>query len=396
MAAVVRRNIGRLHSRRATYAATAVAIAIAACTAIAGCASSSSSANGTGGSAAGPSPASTSLAGLKPLSLTVGLATPSAQNGDLFWAVGTGLFAKLGLNVTLDTSAGGNTASELATGQLVIGNSGVPQMFTPLASGRQMQLVFADTSGDGAAAITVSAKSPYKTIMDLSGKSVGTIGVNGASYGAASAYSQYIVAHGGKRLNLVVGASASADAASLVSGSIQAIVGSPSFAAGIAAGQFRQMLATNAPQAIAITGGRETASGYIGLSSSLASNSEAITRFVAGLRIAREEVGNASSSQVAAEFQKSAPFAPSVISLPDLTQQINQVRGFWAQNDLQISQAQWSVSLAAFSKWGLMSDTNAPLNLKSATFSYANVVNMAYWNAATPLVKAYDAKYGSH
>ncbi len=387
MAAVVLRNIRGPRPRRATYAVIAAAAAVS--TAMAGCESSANS-------AAAPAAAATSLASLKPLSLTVGLATPSAQNGDLFWAVGTGIFNKLGLKVTLDSSAGGNTASELATGQLVIGNSGVPQMFAPIASGRKMQLVFADTSGDGAAAITVSAKSSYKTIMDLSGKSVGTIGVNGASYGAASSYSHYIVAHGGKPLKLVVGANSAADAASLVSGSIDAIVGSPSFASGIAAGQFRQMLATDAPQAISITGGRETASGYIGLSSSLASNSDAVTRFVAGLRVAREEVGNASNSQVAAEFQKSAPFAPSVISRSDMTEQIDQVRGFWAQNDLQISKAQWSTSLAAFSKWGLVSDTNAPLNVKSMMFSYGNVVNMSYWNAATPLVKAYNAKYNGH
>jgi ABC-type nitrate/sulfonate/bicarbonate transport system substrate-binding protein len=388
MVTVVRPNIRG--SRRSRRGATAVIVAaIAVSVALAGCESSASSSGA-------PSAAPTSLKNLKPLSLTVGLATPSAQNGDLFWAVGTGIFQKLGLTLSLDSSAGGNTASELATGQLVIGNSGVPQMFAPIASGRKMQLVFADTSGDGAAAITVLAKSPYKTIMDLSGKTVGTIGVNGASYGAASSYSHYIVAHGGQPLKLVVGANAAADAASLEAGSIQAIVGSPSFASGIASGQFRQMLATNAPLAISITGGRETASGYIGLSSSLASNSAAIVRFVAGLRIARLEVGRAPSAQVAAEFQKSSPFAPSVISRAAMTQQIEQVRGFWAENDLQISKAQWQTSLTAFSKWGLVSDTNAPLDLTSSTFSYSNVVNMSYWNAATPLVQAYQAKYGNH
>jgi len=352
------------------------AVAAAAALALAACSSSHT--------------ASGSAAPDQPVSLQLAVASPAPSYGDLFWAIQQGIFTKLGLNLTLNTGLGGNAVSEVASGQIVAAVNGTTQSLGVMLAGRSIQFIAADTNGVAASAVTVLQSSDYKDLMDLSGQTVGVIGVNGSAWGCANSDSDYIVAHGGKALKIVVGANAAAEAAALQSGSTQAIIGNPAYSSQIKAGQFRELMSIGDPLQVKITGGHNViATSYYGSPATLKKNKTAITRLIAGLRIARAQIETAGDKKVADVLAGNSNFAPTVISSADLLAQVTAARPFWAGQDVQITKAQWTDSIAAFKKWNLLDNSNKPVDLTSPTISYAKAVNMAYWNDATALVKGY-------
>lgn len=327
-----------------------------------------------------------------PLSLTVGVPSPSTGNSDFFWALEKGIWTQLGLNVTV-VSQGSSETTNLAAGRLPVGNWGTTGLFPIIQSGRTVQDVFNTGSGDAADAITVKKGAAYTTVQSLSGQTVGVIGSAGQGFGAASSYSHYIVTHGGKALNIVVEPNEAAITAALESGQIQAAIANPAFGAGISAGLLTQMLAANSKTAEQITGTGVAAAAYFGLSTAMKSDSAAITRFIAGMRIANDQIDKASNAEIAGVLAKNSNFAPSVESHAALVQQVAEARPFFAANDGYISSATWKTSLKAFANWGL-SQSGANVDLNAAANSYGQAVNMSYWNAATPLVKKFGTNGG--
>jgi ABC-type nitrate/sulfonate/bicarbonate transport system substrate-binding protein len=325
----------------------------------------------------------------------VGIPNPGAQNDDYYVALEGKIFQRLGLNVNTVTE-GATETTALSTGTMVVGNFGTTGMFSAVASGRHMQVVYSENTGASTGAIFVKADSPYKTIMSLSGQKAGSIGTNGQGYGAVASYSHYIATHGGKPLDIVVEANPTGLLAGLESGQIAAAMNNvtSAFAAAVTAGKLRQITNPTDPQVEQILGGKNVAAAsFFGLSSALSSNSTAVTRFVAGLRIARMETEKATIPQIAAAMATNASFAPSVVSSKDLQTALTTQRPFDGIADGYISPSLWTNSLKAFSNWGLNLNGTA-LDLTQPGFSYGSAINMSYWNAATPLVNSYVKQYG--
>jgi ABC-type nitrate/sulfonate/bicarbonate transport system substrate-binding protein len=322
-----------------------------------------------------------------------GQPNPSAGNSDYYWALERGIFTRLGLDVSTVTQGAVETTN-LSTGQMVVGLFGTTGMFSAVDSGRHMNIVFDENTGASTGAIFVKASSPYKTIMSLSGQKIASIGTNGAGYGAAASYSRYIVAHGGKPLTIVVEASGPALLAALQSGQVAAATNQEVFGAQVSKGLLRHVIGASNPLAERIVGQDIAAASYFGLASTLAANKTAITRFVAGLRIANLQIDKASNGQIASVLAKNPSFAPSVISTADLEAEIAAQRPFFARDDGRITSGLWSKSLTAFKNWGL-SLNGSSINLTDSKSSYGNTVDISYWNAAAPLVSSYIKKYGA-
>jgi ABC-type nitrate/sulfonate/bicarbonate transport system substrate-binding protein len=357
---------------------------------LAGLAAAAVLAAGCGASAAHPA---SSAAHPGPLALTVGQPNPSAGNSDYYWALERGIFTRLGLNVSTVTQGAVETTN-LATGQMVVGLFGTTGMFSAVDSGRHMSVVFDENTGASTGAIFVKASSHYKKIMDLSGQKIASIGTNGAGYGAAASYSHYIVAHGGKPLTIVVEANGPALLAALQSGQVAAATDQEVFGAEVSKGILRHIIGSADPLAEQIVGQDIAAASYFGLASTLGQNRAAITRFVAGLRIANTQIDKAGNSEIASVLAKNSSFSPTTISTADLEAEIAAQRPFFAKDDGRITSDLWSKSLASFKNWGL-SLNGASMDLTDSKFSYNAAVDMSYWNAATPLVTQYMTKYGA-
>jgi ABC-type nitrate/sulfonate/bicarbonate transport system substrate-binding protein len=357
--------------------AAGITIALAA----AACGSSSSGTSSSGGSAA--------KAG--PINLTVGIPNPGAQNDDYYLALEGNIFTRLGT-----VTEGATETTALSTGTMVVGNFGTTGMFSAVASGRKMQVVYAEGTGASTGAIYVKASSPYKTIMSLAGQKAGSIGTNGQGYGAVASYSHYIASHGGKPLQIIVEANPDGLLAALESGQIAAAMDNvtSAFSSAVTAGKLRQITSPTDPLVEQILGGKNVAAAsFFGLSSALSSNRTALTRFVAGLRIARMETDKGTTAQIAAVMARNPSFASSVVTAKDLQTALAAQRPFDGVSDGFVSSALWGNSLKAFSNWGLNLNGTA-LDLTQPGFSYGSAINMTYWNAATPLVNSYVKKYG--
>jgi hypothetical protein len=368
-----------------------VAIILAGLVGLVGCSSGGTKAGGTaaGGTKAGGTAAK---AGSGNQALTVGIGTAGPVNADIYWSLENGVFDKLGLHVTI-VQQGGTQLTNQASGRMVIGFYGTTGMFPAVAAGRNMVVAAGAANGNSGAGIYIAKGAPYKTLMDLSGKSVGVVGANGQSFGAATAYSSYIAGKGGKPLKIVIEQTVPSLTAAVKSGQLAAAVAVIP-ATVISSGVLTQMINAGAPQAESITGAGSIAASWFGLKSALVANKSAVVKFIAGLRIGRQQITTASDAQVAKVLAKNPYFGPSAISAADLTTEINQIRPFWAAADGYVSQATWDKSLQAFSNWGI--DIGATkLDVTSPKYSYGNAVDMSFWNAATPLVQSYLKSSGS-
>lgn len=363
-----------------------VRIAIAAVIALVACSASVAAAATTS------APKIATLNNAAPLSLQVGVPSPSTNNTDFFYALESGIWTRLGVNITT-VAQGTIEPTTIAAGRMVVGEFGTTGMFSGIGAGRDEVIVLNESTGDSGASITVKASSSYHTLMDLSGATVGVVGAGGQAFGAASAYSAYIVKNGGKPLNIVIEANVAANTAALSSGSIDAAIGTPVFGAAISAGIDRTLVSESSAIARIATGQGVAAGTFFGLRSLIKKNSTAIIRWIAGMRIALYQINHEPASAIAAVLAKNPTFAPTVLSASLLASEVDQERSFWAADSGFISKTTWNNSLKAFSNWGL---TLAGLNvdLNSKLFSYANAVDMSYWTAATKLVAAYKKKWG--
>jgi ABC-type nitrate/sulfonate/bicarbonate transport system substrate-binding protein len=355
--------------------AVTVAVGLTAC---------SSSGSSTGSASGGGSPAAVSTT--QPLSLTIGIPQVNAQFTDAYWAQQKGIWKSLNLNVKISVTGATETTS-LSAGRLTIGVFGTTAAFAPAESGRAVSIVDCEDTGDSAAGVTVRKPSSYNKLMDLSGQSVGVVGSAGQGYGTASDFSSYIQAHGGKPLKIVVESSLGSLVAATLSGQVAAAIQTSGFEQAIAAGKAAEIVSPTDPATKAIVGTQECSTAYWGLKSQLAQNQTAITRFIAGMRIARAQLDQQSDAQVAAVLATMPDFAPSIVSSAALTKEVTEARPFFSADGGFISQATWNSSLDAYSHWGLAS-SGVPVDLKGKPLSYDSIIDMSYWNAATPLVKA--------
>ncbi|HEY4226488.1 MAG TPA: ABC transporter substrate-binding protein [Pseudolysinimonas sp.] len=363
-------------------AAAAAVIAAAAVLSLAACSS--------GGTAA-PT-ASTSGGPVTPVKLTLAMAAPSAGQPCVFYAIESGIYKELGLDLTISPQ-GSNEPALAAAGNFVIGANTITQAYPAMQAGRQISQVLAQTVGNPSDAVTVKVGSPYKTLMDLSGATVGVVGTSGYSFAGGTLYSRYIVSQGGKALNLVVQPDQNTLTANLVNGKIAAAVFPPVFGPQISQGILKQILSAKSALSTKLNGGTsQINSTFWGLSSTIKQNATAVTRLVAGCRIADQLMSKETSKQIAAVLAKNANFAPSVIPTDQLITQVEESYiGFEPPNQGKITSTQWDTTLKSWIKIGINPGT--PYKVGAPGFSYKEGVDMSYWNDATTSVNAYLAKH---
>lgn len=378
--------------RRLRRSGTAALVLGVAALVASGCSSSTKSgdSSGPGAGAAGPASA-VSLSDLKPVSLTVGIPNVNVTHMDFYWPFEKGIFTKLGLNVTA-VSQGSTESTNIAAGRLVLGSFGTTGMFPAVEAGRKMSIIASQQTGNSAGAIVVKSSSPYKSVQDLSGKKFGVVGASGAQYGGVELYSNYIVAHGGKALTVMVEANQGALTAAVESGQVDAATGS-SFGAAIEAGVLRQIIGASDPLALQINNKDVATLSYFGLASKLSANKDAVIRFLAGIRIGLQQLNKASAAQITDALVTLPGFSSAQLSSSALAAEVQENVPFLPADGAYISADTWQKSLVDFKSYGL-NTAGQPVNVESSQFSYSSVVDMSYWNAATPYVDAYDKQYG--
>lgn len=344
----------------------------------------SSSARSTGAKTSYDSKAGT-------ISFTYGDPNPGVNDAWLFYAVQTGVFQRVGLKPKMVVQ-GSLEPTNLAAGRLALGDFGTPSIFPSIEAGHKMNMVFMPGTGNPDGGIVVKAKAGINKVMDLSGKSVGCVGLNGQGYGAAASWSTYIQKQGGKALHIVVEPNAGALTSAVESGQVAAAFTTPIFGKAIAAGLLKQLIAATDPLTRKVTGVDMAAAAEYGSTAQLQKNRTAVTRWVAAARIGLKLVNKASDAQVADVLSKNSLFAPSVISKSALISEIARARPFWGAEGGFVSKARWKDSLKIFGTWGLNLG-GVQINLQASQFSYGSVIDMSYWNDATALVNSYFKKY---
>jgi ABC-type nitrate/sulfonate/bicarbonate transport system substrate-binding protein len=359
-------------------------LAVATLAAVTACSSSSSGGSTTSAGSSASSAGSSASGGSGTASvgsLSVGVPGVSTISAVLYVAQEQGLYQQHHVTVNL-VNAGATAGTQVAAGQLNVTQLGTTGAFAPTASGRQTSIIYW-LAGNATAGVAVRTGSPLKpaatalqTLMELSGKRVAVQGTATSSSGNAAAFSKYIVAHGGKPLQIVNLPTVDAISAQLLSGQVDAEVGLPDYVApAIAAGKARILVNASDPSIIQLGGGSVVAVSLWGLKSQLQSEQPAVTAFLAAIRQAQAWMASHSVSDIAAVLAKTSAFADFTTVAMEGTLKFDVP--FNAPQGGYVDSASWSRSLKSFANWGLTQ------NLSSPEFSYAQAVDMSYWNAAT-------------
>lgn len=356
-----------------------VASLLGACAITASIAACSSSSSDSGHSGSTESSDSGSKA---KLSLTVADPSNTIIMAHAFWALRKGLFDDVGLKVSI-TEAGGVGATEVAAGKFVVGNFGGSSIIGPTSQGRKMSIVYETSAGPNAAFLFVKGDSKYKSLQDLSGTRIGVVAAGGNTYGAAEIYSKYIVDHGGKALTIVPLGTGGSIVSALAAGTIQsaAEVVDP-FMNGIKAGKVRILVNPSTGSTASLFQSDVVNSAVYGTNDALDKNSEAITRFVAGMRLADYQIASATTADLTSVAQ-TIPGVKDEATADQLTELFTYDAPFFPTSDGFITEDAWAHSLQTWTTYGLKVD------LTKSTFSYQNLVDMSYWNKASSIIKTF-------
>jgi ABC-type nitrate/sulfonate/bicarbonate transport system substrate-binding protein len=382
------KSIGRLVRKPSARWRTTLGVAATvsfALLAMAACSGGSAPTEGTGSEPVG----SNAPEAPTTVKLTLGMAAPSAGQPCVFWADAKGVFDDLGLDLEISPQ-GSNEPALAAAGYLVIGANTITQSYPVIQGGIQISHVYAQTQGNPSDAITVKVDSGFDDVLDLSGQTVGVVGASGYSFAGATLYSRYIVENGGEPLNIIVQPDQGTLTAQLVNGKIAAAVFPPVFGSAIAEGILKQILSAKSDLARELNGQGMINSTFWGLRSEIQANAEAITRLVAGCRIANVQMADKTSAEIAEVLATVPNFAPAVLPTESLANEIEESWiGFEPNNQGYIDEEQWRQSLKVFASLGITNQDGEGYDPDDPTFGYDDGVDMSYWEAATPLVESY-------
>lgn len=319
-----------------------------------------------------------------PLSLTIGLPVVATVSAEIWLGQTQGFFKKHGVDVSI-SNAGATAGTEAAAGRVDVTQQGCSGALAPAASGHQTSIIYWMV-GNVNAAVQVPVGSSLKakattaaTVMELAGKRVAVQGVGGGAYGVASSLNAYVRAHGGKPLTIVNLSSSSAITAQLISGQVDAAVGANDELAGsLAAKKLRILVDASDPTMKQITGGDVAGVCLWGLKSQLQGKPQAVAAFVAGLRDSYKYITATSPSVIAQDLHGIKDFSP--LSLAAIQESLSYDLPFMTPSAGFLSAGVWQNTLKAFAGWG------TGLTLSDSEFSYQNIIDMSYWNAATKLL----------
>jgi ABC-type nitrate/sulfonate/bicarbonate transport system substrate-binding protein len=353
------RNSGRI--------ATLALVGIVAIT-LAGCSSTSSPATSSSSPKAGPLP-----------TLSVGTAAPLTNFADVYVAEQKGYFKDAGVNVTIQSGVGAAGLNSIVSGQLDLLMFGTGQALIPAARGIQTKIVYNQIGAGEGATIAVAYDSPYKTVSDLSGKSVAVLGVGGSSYGWGEYFSHYSASHGGAAYNVVQSPSTTDQVNGVLSGHFDALVSTASLLSSqVASKQVRLLVNPATASAKKYIGSQYAEDVTFGVEKNLKGKGVAISRFVAGMQAADKWMLSSTPAQIAKVLKTSSAFDGQ--TLATVTVGAAYDKHFFAPSLGKISSKLWTSTLKQMAFWGLPN-----VNLKAATYSYAQRVDMSYLNAAAKI-----------
>lgn len=360
-------------------AAAAVALILGAC--------------GSGGSSSAPSASTSSPASRPPSAssssamptVAVAMVTLSTLDADIFVAQNLGYFTKAGVKVTL-TNFGATGTTAVVAGKADVVTNGVSSALSPINSGKGAQMVYAQQNGFTGGGLYVAYNSPYKSVLDLSGKSIVALGAGTASYGGGEAWSSYIVAHGGKAVNVIPAASASVKDGLLLTGRAAAMVGSADDGVMPLVDQKKIRFLVGSQTALSQTvfgpidgSAASTSVGIWGMTSWISAHQDALSRFLAGVREGDIWLQHHSVSAAAAEIAQFPQFKASGQTVEDVVQEWQQDQPFSGRTLGMVSSQAWAATLKLFGNFSL------PFSLNSSKFSYASVVDMGPLTSAVQL-----------
>jgi ABC-type nitrate/sulfonate/bicarbonate transport system substrate-binding protein len=324
----------------------------------------------TANSGAGATPKSTESFAIALPAINAAFALP-------YLAKELGYFSAAGVDVAFTNGVGTNALNLVATGQVDVTMFGTGNSFPPVTQGRSTTVIYNQSGGGIAGDVAVKAGSDYKSLNDLSGQRVATLGTSGSGYGFTQLYSKYVADHGGKPFQIVPFSDATTLSTSLQAGSVQAVVGNRGqFTSGLLSGLFRLVIdMADSATRKQYVGGYYAETAVFGLTENLKKKREAVVRFLIGIDKANSWMLAHKPSEIASQLKKNDAFGPTSETV--LTADVTSTVPFATPNRGQISQQLWDLSLKQYALWNI-----AGVDVSSADFSYSKRVDMSYLKTA--------------
>lgn len=318
--------------------------------------------------------------------VTVAEVALSTLDADIYVAQTLGFFAKAGVNVNV-VDFGATATTAVVAGKADLVPSGLSSALSPIDEGKGAEAVYALQNGFSGSGVYVAYNSPYKSVLDLSGKNIVSIGAGTASYGTGKAWSNYIVAHGGKAANVIPAANSGAKNSLLLSGRAAATVGQADQVMSLVAQKkIRFLVDPKSALAQSVFGpingpAASTTLGIWGMTSWISTHEDALTRFLAGVREGDLWLQQHSVSAAAAEIAKFPEYKSADQTVADIASAWEQDKPFQARTLGVISSQAWQQTLNQFKVFDL------PFSVTGSKFSYSSVVDMAPLTAAAAMDK---------
>ncbi|CAB3809707.1 hypothetical protein LMG27177_06883 [Paraburkholderia fynbosensis] len=298
--------------------------------------------------------------------VTIALTGVSTNVQEWLMADALGYFEKAGVDVTIENYNGSGNALAVS-GQVPLVIQGVGGAMKPAIRGIPIRIVYSQQTGDPAGAVTVATYSPFHDLMDLSGRRVGTISAAGSCWGSAALYSDYIVRHGGKPLQVTPYSSPFALSSALNSGQIDAaICTADTLAKNIDAGNMRNLLSPSNPVLTNLAGDAVQVAMW-GTRDAVEKNREAIVRAVGAAQAAAQQIPGWSIDFMAKQMSKLPIFLG--YSEQDIRLQLEQDKPYASTLGGYISRDQWQRTLDVYKSYALR------INLKDDALQYDKLVD---------------------
>jgi ABC-type nitrate/sulfonate/bicarbonate transport system substrate-binding protein len=343
---------------------------------LAGCSSSASSGSANSSSSSGAA-SSTTVPSIK-----IAVAGGFVDFSDIFLAQAEGLFAKHGVNVTLQQDTGSNTLNYVVSQQVDMAIYTAPIALQAAEEGKPTTIFYAVERDPGAAFLTGSS---IKTVAQMKSVSncriaVATTGSQGYAYGSI-----YKKALGLNNCSLIQTSLPALELGGLKSGSYNAAVTTYQVGLqGVSQGDHMLVNPLDTAERAQYPVPPYPTAVLFGLQSNLTAKKAAIVRVLAAVNDAVNLEKTMTNQQWAQALQQvSGDF--KAVSLPALESEVQTIRPFIGDGTVgtmtdkagYISSALWSTALEQYQNWGLQG-----FDPSAASVSYSTRIDMSYLSQA--------------
>lgn len=291
-------------------------------------------------------------------------------------ALARGFFQQAGVDVKTLDAVGGNVLTLLTSGQADLAMFGAGNALLPVAQGKETSIIYNPGGGGLTACVAVNAGSQFKTLADLSGKNIGTIGLNGSAYGMVQLLSDSVKAKGGSPFTTRIYPNPTSLVGALRAGQIDAAVGPEGwFDSSLLEGSLRLVLdPKQLSTRVGTLGGYFIESSIFGMTDNLKQKRDAVQRFLVGIAKANDWIHRNNPAALVAALQSTPAF--SRVDKDSLLLSSRFIYNFWTPYEGFITQRVWTDSQP------LMTRSNLGIDLTKPEFAYARRIDTSYLAAA--------------